>query len=188
MKRALIILPQNDFRDEEFEQTKKQLSQSGIEITIASNFKGICYGVKGLTVEATHTIANINVFPFDALIFIGGPGSEVFFQNNEISRLINEAVGLNRIIGAICLAPKILGLNGILKGVKFTSTPSVVREIVSLGGVYKDDEVVIDENIITSKGPQTSAKFGKLIAEHIQNEIMIKRTLLDGYNKGKFSL
>jgi protease I len=188
MKRALIILPQNDFRDEEFDQTQKHLVKSGIEITIASIYKGICYGVKGSTIEASQTISNVNVFPFDAIIFIGGPGTEVFFENKEISRLIDEAIGLNRLIGAICLAPKILGLNGILKGVKFTSTPSVVREIVSLGGVYKDDEVVIDENIITSKGPQTASKFGKLISEHIQNETMIKRTLLDGYNKGKFSL
>ncbi len=188
MKRALIILPQNDFRDEEFDQTQKHLVKSGIEITIASIYKGICYGVKGSTIEASQTISNVNVFPFDAIIFIGGPGTEVFFENKEISRLIDEAIGLNRLIGAICLAPKLLAVNGVLNGLRFTSTPSAVKEIIELGGIYDDDEVVLDKNIITSKGPHTASKFGKVISEEIQQETMIKRTLLDGYNKGKFSL
>jgi protease I len=188
MKRALIILPQHEFRDEEFEWTYKKLIQHGIEVTIASHFKGACFGVKGSSVEAAQSIANVNVFPFDALIFIGGPGAEAFFDDTETGRLIDEAIGLNRWIGAICLAPKILALNGVLNGLKFTSTPSAVKEIVSLGGVYKDDQVVVDKNIITSKGPQSAIEFGDVISEKILEGSMLKRTLLDGYNRGKFSL
>ncbi len=188
MKRALIILPQNEFRDEEFEWTYKKLIENGIEVTVASHFKGACFGVKGSSVEASHSIANVNVFPFDALIFIGGPGSEEFFDDTETSRLIDEAIGLNRWIGAICLAPKILALNGVLKDLEFTATPAAVKEIINMGGVYKDDQVVVDKNVITSKGPQTAKKFGEVISEKILLESMLKRTLLDGYNKGKFSL
>jgi protease I len=185
MKKALIIIPQNDFRDEELDQTQIELNRNGIETVLASNFRGSCYGVRGTMAEATVSLSTVNVFPFDAIIFIGGPGAEGFFHNEEVKRLINEAIGLNRIIGAICLAPKILALQGRLSNCQFTSNSAVVKEIISLGGIYNDDDVVVDHNIITSKGPQTASKFGRTIAKELKVRDVSKRTLLDGYNKKK---
>ena len=68
-----------------------------------------------------------------------------------------------KIIGAICAAPILLEVNGLLKNRKRTSHPSV-KKILS-GDLYLDERVVVDGNIITSRAPGTALEFSLKLVE-----------------------
>ena len=66
-------------------------------------------------------------------------------------------------IGAICAAPIILEKNGLLQNRKRTSHPSV-KEVLT-GNLYLEESVVVDQNIITSRGPGTAMEFALKLVE-----------------------
>mgnify|MGYP003963238099 FL=1 len=68
-----------------------------------------------------------------------------------------------KLIGAICAAPIILEENGLLIKRKRTSHPSV-KEILSCD-LYKEERVVVDQNIITSRSPGTAMEFAFKLVE-----------------------
>ena len=68
-----------------------------------------------------------------------------------------------KIIGAICAAPIVLEVNGLLINRKRTSHPSVKKSLI--GKFYSEERVVVDGNIITSRGPGTAMEFSLKMVE-----------------------
>ena len=85
--------------------------------------------------------------------------------------------GLNKNIAAICAAPLVLKNAGILKNRCVTSHPSVQNDLQGI--TYKEDRVVVDGHIVTSKSPGTAMEFSlKLV------EILFGSERRDVVNKG----
>ncbi len=97
---------------------------------------------------------DIDVTKFDGILLPGGPGTTELANNNELIKLIKNFYSENKIIFAICAAPMLLDIAGILEGKKYTCYPGTVIN----NGSYVDDDVVIDGKIITSKGVGTAIK------------------------------
>ena len=73
----------------------------------------------------------------------------------------------NKYIAAICAAPSILGENRILEGKRATCYPGFENQLK--GANYTDKALVIDGNIITSKGPTTAMLFSIALLEVMTN-------------------
>lgn len=167
MKPILIIIAPKDFRDEEFFETKEELEESGYATVTASISKGICLGSKGGKTISERAIEEVETKDYEAVVFIGGTGSEIFFNNANAHRIVKEMNADEKIIAAICIAPVIIAKSGLLKNIKATVYASEIDSIKRYGAIYSGLAVSQDGNIITANGPKSARAFGQFIAKAI---------------------
>lgn len=169
-KIAMIVAPEQ-FRDEELFDTRAELDDAGHETVIASTHVGTCRGRFGGTVEATETVGALKGIDYDAVSFIGGTGCSVYFDDQQVSRFVQELVDSNKVISAICLAPMILAKGGFLKGKTTSITQSEIDNLEQYGVKYAGPGVVEDENFVTADGPDSASEFGKALVAALNQKL-----------------
>lgn len=171
MPKAVFIIAQNKFRDEELLDTKAELKNC--EIAIASRTKNLATGMLGAKVTPTITLDDawkkVQSDEYEAVIFVGGSGSTEYFNDQTALNIARKAFASNKVkvLAAICLAGIILANAGVLKGRKATvwdsGDLSNVKHLESKGAVFADNDVVVDGKLVTASGPHAARFFGKEI-------------------------
>jgi protease I len=161
-KIVLIIAPER-FRDEELFVTQAELESAGHATLIASRIKGTCPGSRGGFAVAVLTLSEVLARDYDAVVFVGGGGSKVYFADEQALRIAREMHAAGKLVAAICLAPVILANAGILKGKKATVAGTQAGAIESKGAKYTGPGVTVDGNIVTGNAPKSSKLFGQAI-------------------------
>ena len=129
--------------------------------------KKVC-GAHGITVESDVIIGDITD-DFEALILPGGmPGTLNLQACKRLEQMILEANKKQKLLGAICAAPMVLGELGLLNEKEGTCYPSFEAHL--LGCRFKEDRVCISGNIITSRGAGTAHDFAFAILKILKNE------------------
>lgn len=146
------------------------LRRAGIEVVTYSITDELCVcGAHNIMIDADDCIANIEYEKVDAVILPGGlPGTENLENSKDTECLLEHMYNNNKLICAICAAPKILGKYGYLKGKKATCYPDYDHCIE--GGKYTGDRVTVDRQLITSKGMGTAMDFALAILEYIKDK------------------
>jgi len=162
----MVIAPR-DFRDEEFFETKKVLEDAGNKVTVVNSTGQPSKSMFGKIVNPDKNFYEVNPKDFDAIVFVGGSGSSVYFDNNQALTLAKEFNKSGKVVSAICIAPSILANAGILDGKKATAFPSE-RDNINAVGTYTGKAVEVDGKIITASGPQAAKDFGKKIVEALR--------------------
>ena len=104
----------------------------------------------------------------DMIVLPGGmPGTLNLEKNETVQSAIDYCIANDKLIGAICAAPSILGRRNLLEGKKATCFPGFEQFL--LGAEYIDESVVRDGKIITAKGAGVATKFGLALVEAITN-------------------
>merc|ERR1719233_1662000 len=105
----------------------------------------------------------------------GGPGAAALGASKEVGQLLAEQDSAGRIIGAICAAPTALLSHKIGLGKNITSYPApAFKEKLAGPYNYKEDKVVVDGNLVTSRGPGTSFDFGLELVKLLVGEEKMK--------------
>ena len=105
---------------------------------------------------------------FDAIIFVGGPGSVQYWDDPLAHKLLKEAVSSGKISAGICAASATLAHAGILKGRRATVFPGDAQELINNGVNYTAKPVEKDGQIITADGPASARDFGEEIAKALR--------------------
>ncbi len=163
-KTIIMVIPPENFRDEELKIPKDILQGQGATIITASTHKKPITGMMGTRLSADKTLKELKAQKFDAIIFIGGAGAKRLFNNTEAHDLALRAVKENRILGAICLAPVILARAGILKDKRATVYTSAKKELTNNGAIYTGSDIETDGKIVTASGPKAAFKFAYAIS------------------------
>ena len=101
---------------------------------------------------------------YDLIVLPGGiPGATNLRDDERVINLLKKQNKEGKLIGAICAAPIVLGKAGLTEGRKITSYPGYEDELPNCD--YLEDAVVVDGNIITSRGPATSMVFAYKLLE-----------------------
>ncbi|MFC1655641.1 DJ-1/PfpI family protein [Patescibacteria group bacterium] len=164
MKKVIMIIAPENFRDEEYFQTRESLEKKGVEVTVASTQTEAVSGIDKTTVHIDVLVADATT-DYDGIVFVGGSGAKVYFNNEKALNLAQAFYEEGKIVAAICIAPLILGHAGILQDKKVTSWEGAREELLGLGADYTGKDVCIDGKVITASGPRASYKFGKKIAK-----------------------
>lgn len=167
MNVLMVIAPEN-FRDEELFHTKEELEKAGANVTVASRGMDTCTGMLGGTATPDISLREVNADDYDAVIFVGGRGSEVYFNNPVAVQLARDAYAAGKVVAAICIAPSILANAGLLRGKKATAFLSQQNNLIAKGADFTDESVIVDGKIITADGPGSAREFGKTIARTLQ--------------------
>ena len=165
--RVLMIVAPQEFRDEEYLHPREELEKKGARITVASLTTNECAGRFGAKVTPDISIDKVDVDDYDAVVFVGGGGSKVYFDNDTALRIAKEFATKGKVTSAICIAPMILANAGLLKGRKATAWDHE-DDIKNAGGTYTGNPVEVDGNIITANGPDAARDFGREIAKKLE--------------------
>lgn len=165
MTHILMVIAPAVFRDEEYAAPKQVLEARGARVTTASRQAGVCRGKLGMTAEATLAVTDADVTDYDAVVFVGGGGAEVFFDDPAAHALARAAADAELVLGAICIAPSVLARAGLLDGVHATAFPTQRDDLVAHGALWSDGPVEIDGRVVTANGPDAAPDFGLAIAD-----------------------
>lgn len=169
-KKVLMVIAPKNFRDEEFFKPRVVLQSEGAGVVVTSKTTEEATGALGGKVKPDINLSQVNVQDYDAIVFVGGPGSSVYFNDQQVLDLAKEAVGQNKVVGAICIAPSILANAGVLQNRKATSFSSERGNLEAKGVNFVDQPVVVDGKIVTATGPQAAETFGQKLTEVLSQQ------------------
>ncbi|ROL62191.1 DJ-1/PfpI family protein [Bacteroidetes/Chlorobi group bacterium ChocPot_Mid] len=167
MNGITILVPVADGSEEmEFVIIVDMLRRAGIKVIVAGQ-SDIITCSRNVKIIPDILISHLKTdTKYDAVILPGGlKGTENLLSNPIIRDILINHKNENLLIGAICAAPTILAHYKLLKNnTKITSHPTVSKELIYYN--YSEDNVVLDDNILTSRGAGTAFDFSLKIIEY----------------------
>jgi len=109
---------------------------------------------------------------YDMLVLPGGmPGAEILRDDARVIALVQRfAQESSKYLAAICAAPMVLATAGVIKNKRLTSYPDTEFQRQFAAANYLDELVVVDDNMITSRGPATTLLFAYTLVEVLQGD------------------
>ena len=169
----ILIMATDGYEQSELFVPLEKLRAAGATVNIAAPKKGPikAWDVDnwGKSVDADLEIDDIDADDFDALVLPGGQINPDKLRINERAvELVLDFLDSEKIVAAICHAPWLLVEADAVEGRTLTSWPSVKTDIENAGGDWVDEEVVVDDNIITSRSPKDLDAFTAKIIEELE--------------------
>lgn len=143
------------------------LRRAGIDTqTVSVQNSETVVGAHHIRVVVDIPLKELDTEKLDGIVLPGGmPGAQHLKENGAVADLIRYAQANEKLIGAICAAPMVLGAIGLLEGKKAICFPGYESELT--GATICETRVVEDGNIITSMGPGTTADFAGAFVRRI---------------------
>jgi protease I len=164
---VLLFIAPGNFRDEELFDSKRELEARGAECVAASTRRGVFTGRMGGKAEATLAANEVKASDFDALAFVGGPGVEehALDSNATVLSLARNFAAAGKIVGAICIAPRVLAAAGLVRGKRVTAFPDekTLSSLKKSGAVFVGSQCETDGRFVTANGPSSARAFGRAI-------------------------
>ncbi len=165
MQRVICLLA-DGFEETEAVATIDVLRRAGCAVDLVSmNDSCIVTGSHNIMLTADRTW-DPHLLEYDLLFLPGGqPGSNHLAADPRVLGIVHEFYSQGKWVTAICAAPLVLAKAGILKGKNVTSYPNEKNHEIFRDAHYKEDFVVIDGNIITSRGVGTVLHFAYALVD-----------------------
>jgi protease I len=121
---------------------------------------------KADTFKVDHTVEEARADDYDALVIPGGVGNPDTMRADENAvQLVRDFFEQGKPVGVICHGPWMLVEAGVVRGRMVASWPSLQTDIRNAGGNWVDEEVVVDNGLVTSRKPDDLPAFNKKIVE-----------------------
>jgi protein deglycase len=141
------------------------LRRAGAEVTLAAIGDGIhVTGRNGITMHADTMLGTVETMDFDCVFLPGGPGVKHLRDDPRVRSMVLRHANAKRWVAAICAAPTVLNDVGLLAGRRYTAHFSVAHE---LPAILAEHRVVVDGQLLTSRGAGTALDFGLLMVEKL---------------------
>lgn len=177
-KRVMVVLAEGS---EELEAVAviDILRRAKAELDVVAVGEKVLSLSKGLRIVAEKSLSEVKDSLYDAIVLPGGmPGSENLRDSKELIEILRRHLLNGSIIAAICASPAlVLDYHGLTAGRRISCHPSFSHAVKN--GIYVDQPVTVDGNIITAKGAGYSIEFAlKLL------EVLFPSDIVDEVKKG----
>ena len=149
----ILILSADGFEDTELLVPLARLREAGMQVHIGAFTAGTLRGKHGAQAQANRAIADIHPEQYDALLLPGGKAPATLRQDTQVWVLVRHFFETGKPVAAICHGPQVLVSAGVLAGRSLTAYHAMAQELQAAGAHYRDAEVVVDDNLITSRTP-----------------------------------
>lgn len=169
-EKNVLLIAADGFQKDEFFEPLEYLREDGATVHVASMNKDEISSDgddrKGYMPDLT--FSDVKVSDYDAIVIPGGlKNPDTLRTQDEAVRLVREFADNGKTVAAICHGPWMLAEADILKGRDVTSYKSIKTDMMNAGGHWRDEAVVVDNGIITSRSPSDLEAFNAKIKEEI---------------------
>ncbi len=167
--KKVIILIEEMFNVFEFWYPYYRLKEEGVEVTVVGSGSAEVYtGKPGTQAKADVSADQVSAEEFDGIIIPGGYAPDMMRRYPAMIKLVKDIFNANKPVAAICHAGWMLVSAGILSGKRATSFFAIKDDLINAGAQWVDQEVVVDENLITSRVPDDLPAFMKAVIKMLQ--------------------
>ncbi len=164
--RHVAILITEGFHDQETLHPKDYLRDRGAMVTvIGPAVETVVAYNSDVEVTIERTVDEVTVGQFDALVIPGGRSPGRLREDETVVAFVKSFVETGKPVAAICGGPRLLIATGLMEGRRATIVGGLSDELVEAGAYYRDTELVVDGNIITSRVPGDLPVFSEAIAQ-----------------------
>lgn len=174
--KKVAILVEKGFEEVELTEPRQALEQAGAQTEIVSpqdeKVKSWRFTDWGDEFTVDTPLDEADADDFDALLLPGGVMNPDYLRRNKKAQQFVQAFALaGKPIAAICHAPWMLIDTGIASGRKLTSYPSIQMDLKNAGAKWVDEEVVVDQGLVTSRNPDDIPAFNRKMLEEFAEGI-----------------
>ena len=153
-----------------------RLQEEGISVqTIGTGKKDIYQSKEGYPIKVDLAIDQAKVEEFDGVIIPGGYAPDILRRYEKVVNFVKRLYIDGRVVASICHGGWLLVSAGILKGHKATCFFAIKDDLVAAGAKYVDQEVVVDNNLITSRKPEDLPQFVQEIIKMLKKGYTSRR-------------
>ena len=167
--KKVAILSENGFEKVELTSPKKALEDAGATVHIVSmqkSLKAWNHDHWSIELNVDADLNETSPDDYDALMIPGGVmNPDKMRMNIKYVDFAKHFLEAGKPVAAICHAPQLLIETGMLAGRKMTSYPSLKTDLKNAGVKWEDEEVVADNNLVTSRKPDDLPAFNKKMIE-----------------------
>ena len=166
--KKVIALVEHDAHDLEHWYPVYRLREEGVQVDLVGPEANETYkGKYGAPAKSDLAFKDIKADDYDGILVPGGFAPDKLRRYPELLKIIQEMNEANKTIGQICHAGWVLISADILRGKKATSTPAIKDDMKNAGANWVNEEVVVDGNIISSRGPDDLPAYMKAYINHL---------------------
>lgn len=170
--KRVAILVTDGFEQSELESPRQALDDAGALTEIVSIKPGMVCGWKdsnwGDKFEVDAVLGEANPHDYDALVLPGGvKNPDTLRANEEAQEFVRDFFRHGKPVGAICHGPWTLINAGVVEGRRVTSYHTIQLDLVNAGANWVDEEVVVDNGLVTSRQPSDLPAFNAKLIEEI---------------------
>ena len=168
--KKVAILAADGFEEVELTKPRKALAEAGATTKVVSlkpgKIQGMNHADKGETVAVDQTLDGAKPEDFDALMIPGGlMNPDILRSSEEALEFVRHFFREGKPVAAICHAPWVLIDAGVVRGRTLTSWPAIKTDVRNAGGTWVDEEVVVDNGLVTSRKPDDIPAFNEKMIE-----------------------
>ncbi|WP_430781086.1 type 1 glutamine amidotransferase domain-containing protein [Actinoplanes sp. G11-F43] len=170
--KRVAFLATDGVEEVEYTEPRKAIESAGGTAELVSLADGEIQAVnhmdKAGTYQVDKTVQDADPTEYDALVLPGGVANPDFLRADaDAVRFIRDFVTAGKPVAAICHAPWTLVEAGVVDGRTVTSWPSLRTDLVNAGATWVDEEVYVDDHLITSRKPDDLPAFCKALLDEL---------------------
>ena len=168
----LAVLATNGFEDSELSSPIEAAKSEGAQITLVAPSTEDIEGKNGSKVSVDTTTEEARGTDFDAIILPGGTGNADQLRTDEAAvEIVKKHVEAGKPLAVICHGAWILTDADVLRGRTLTSYPSLKTDLTNAGATWVDEEVHVDNGLVSSRTPDDLDAFNaKLVEEFAEGQ------------------
>ena len=170
--KRVAILATDMFEQVELVEPRKTVEEAGADVDLVSLETGEVQGFnhydRADTFPVDKAVSDVSADDYDALVLPGGVGNPDTLRTDEDAvAFVRAFFDQGKPVAAICHAPWTLVEADVVRGRTLTSFKSVKTDVKNAGGNWVDEEVVVDNGLVTSRKPDDLPAFCDKLAEEI---------------------
>lgn len=170
--RKVAILTEEGFEQVELTSPKAALEQAGAIVHVISPESGKIKAWNktnwGIEINVDKQLSEVNPDDYDALVLPGGVlNPDKLRQNRDAVAFASAFLDEGKPVAAICHGPQLLIETGLINGRKLTSYASLQTDLKNAGANWVNQEVVVDNGLVTSRTPADLDAFNRKVIEEI---------------------
>ncbi len=168
----VAILTENGFEQSELTSPKEAMEKAGVTVDIVSpqesEVKAWDVDDWGITLPVDVTLDSAKPDDYDGLMLPGGVlNPDKLRTNNKAIEFVKHFLEQGKPVAAICHGPQTLIETGMMDGRKMTSYPAIKTDLINAGVSWVDEEVVVDNGLVSSRSPEDLEAFNKKLLEEL---------------------
>ncbi|SDU17809.1 protease I [Verrucomicrobium sp. GAS474] len=174
--KKIAVVVADGFEQSEFQKPVNALRDAGAEVTVISTneqeVKGWSDHNWGASILVDLPIGNATCDDYDGLLLPGGVmNPDTLRQDQDVVDFVRDFFDQGKPVAAICHGPQLLIEADVVEDRKLTSYPSIRTDLENAGAEWVDEEVVVDQGLVTSRSPADIPAFNAKMVEEFAEGI-----------------